>query len=330
MNRVINCNLKQRMVNYVRDNLIVVVMVILVVATVIVEPKYLSTQNIANIFSQFGPLSLVSLGMTCVILGGYIDLSVAGVINLVAVTTILLIGPLGQVPALVIGVLMGLIMGLITGAVIISSGAATQSDSMFLTFGMSTVYSALARIVSGGVTQQLSWIETDYSLFTCIGSGRIGIIPVSIIIFLICLLALTFFSKTYMGRSVYLTGGNKNAARLVGIPVKKTIMLMYIISGLMAAIGSIVLFTRVTIASPTLGVNFETNAILAVVLGGTALKGGKGSFLRTVLGVALVTMLSNCMNLMGVSTFMQTIMNGLVLVLAIWLDNRKDMKGVQS
>jgi ribose transport system permease protein len=95
----------------------------------------------------------------------------------------------------------------------------------------------------------------------------------------------------------------------------------------MAALGSIVLFSRVTSASPVIGANYETNAILAVVVGGTTLKGGNGSVLRTLLGVILVTLLSNCLNLLGVSTFQQAILSGVILMIAIWLDNRKELKG---
>ena len=87
--------------------------------------------------------------------------------------------------------------------------------------------------------------------------------------------------------------------------------------------GAVVLLSRVTTASPVLGKGFETNAILAVVVGGTTLKGGQGSVLRTVLGVALVTLLSNCMNFLGISIYMQTVLSGVILVIAIWLDNRK-------
>ena len=122
-----------------------------------------------------------------------------------------------------------------------------------------------------------------------------------------------------------MTGGNKTAAELAGIPIKRSIAFIYTISGLMTALGAIVLFSRVTAASPVIGKGYETNAILSVVVGGTTLVGGNGSVLRTVLGTTLVILLSNCMNLLGVSVYMQYMMRGAILILAIWLDNRKQL-----
>ena len=311
-----------------RDYLVMVTIILLVLITIILQPKFISMQNITNIMSQLGALSIVSLGMTFAIIGGFIDLSVAGIINLIAVITINLIEPFGQIPALIIALCLGALFGYINSTLISGSGATTMFDALFITFGMSTVYSALALIISGGSTQQMRWIKADTSIFQAIGSGTVGFVSVTVIIFICCLVLLhIFLNRTYRGRSIALTGGNKTAAILAGIPVKQSINLIFIISGIMAALGGIILFSRVTQASPVLGTNYETNAILAVVVGGTTLKGGKGSVLRTVLGVILVTLLSNCMNLLGISTYLQTVLSGVILMIAIWLDNRKELKG---
>ena len=129
----------------------------------------------------------------------------------------------------------------------------------------------------------MSWLKNSQSVFTAIGSGTLGVISVSFVMFLACMAVLFLFqTKTRRGRAVQLTGGNRVAAELAGIPVKRTVAMIYTISGLMAAVGSIVLFSRVTTASPLLGQGYATNAILAVVVGGTSLAGGKGSVLRTI------------------------------------------------
>lgn len=312
----------------IKEYLVLVAIVVLVVVTILVEPKFFSALNLTNIMRQFGPLSMVALGMTFVIIGGFIDLSVAGILSLVAVVTVALIEPLGQIPALLLGLLLGAFCGFLNSVIILSCGALTSAEALFITFGMSTVYGALALIFAGGVTQHMSWIKRDISLYEAIGQGSVGFLSISFIIFLVCLLVLYVFqSRTYMGRVIKLTGSNKTAARLSGAHVNQSIMVIYTISGLMTAIGAVMLFSRVTTASPVIGKNYETNAILAVVVGGTTLKGGEGSVLRTVLGVLLVTLLSNCMNLLGVSTYMQAILKGAVLIVAIWLDNRKDVQG---
>lgn len=315
----------ESLVSFFREYLVLAAIGLLVLVTAIVEPKFLSMGNITNIMRQFGPLIMVALGMTFVIIGGFIDLSVAGIMSLVAVVTLSLIEPLGQFPALVIGLLLGAFCGFFNSMLVLVSGAITQAEALFITFGMSVVYGGVALIYTGGVTDHMSYITRDYSAFTAIGTGTVGFFSVSFIIFLFVLLLLYVFqSKTYMGRTINLIGGNKTAARLSGISVGKSIMTIYTISGLMTALGAIVLFSRVTTASPVLGKNYETNAILAVVVGGTSLAGGKGSVIRTVLGTMLVILLANCMNLLGVSVFMQNVMKGIILILAIWLDSRKD------
>ena len=169
-------------------------------------------------------------------------------------------------------------------------------------------------------------IKTSKSMFETIGAGTVGPFSVSFVIFLVVLLLLWIFqTKTTEGRAISLTGGNKTAARLSGIRILRSIFVIYVICGLMTGVGAIVLFSRITTAAPVIGLGYETNAILAVVVGGTTLKGGKGSVLRTVMGVLLVILMSNCLNLLGVSTYLQVAVKGAILVLAIWLDNRKQV-----
>jgi ribose transport system permease protein len=308
-----------------KEYLVLVMLILLIVITMIVEPKFFTMPNLANIIRQFGPLSLVALGMTFVVFAGFIDLSIPGMFSLVTVVTVSLIDPIGQTPSLFVGLALGIAMGLLNSFMVLSCGALTLAEALFITFGMSTLYGALALIITGGTTPHMSWLKTDISLYQAIGKGSIGPISISFLIFLACLIVLyTFQSRTRMGRAVMLTGGNKEAAFLAGISVKRSVIFIFTICGLMTALAAIVLFSRVTTASPVSGLNYETNALLAVVVGGTPIKGGRGSVLRTVLGVFLVTLMSNCLNLLGASPYMQVILKGLILVLAIWLDNRKE------
>ena len=297
---------------------------LLVLVTIIVEPKFLSLANATNIMRQFGPLIMVALGMTFVIIGGFIDLSVSGIISLSAVVTLALINHVGQWAALGFGLSLGLLCGLLNSFLILASGAVTQAEGLFITFGMSVVYSGTALIFTGGATSHMSYIEKKYQIFSAIGNGTLGVFSVSFLIFL-CILAVLhlFQSKTFIGRSICLTGGNKTAAYLAGIPVNKSIMVVYAVSGLMSSLGAIVLFARVTTASPVMGQGYDLNAIMAVVVGGTSLAGGKGSVINTVLGTLLVILLSNCMNMLGVSVYMQNILKGVILMTVIWLDGKK-------
>lgn len=317
-------NVKERVSSFARDNLVLMTILILAVITAVMEPKFLSVANLGNLMNQFGPLSFVALGMTMAIIGGYIDLSVAGIVSLSAVFTISMIDVLGQAGALLAGMLAGAMMGLVNALIIVSCGALTQAKALFMTYGLSAVYSAVALLYTDGATQHMSHLNSSTTLFRTIGSGKVGFIPVSFILFFVLMFVLhIFLTKTKTGREICLTGANITATNLTGVPVKARVVLIYVLSGLLSAFGAIVLFSRITTASPLLGASYETNAILAVVVGGTSLAGGRGSVVRTMLGVLLVTLLSNCLNLLGVSTYLQSVFKGVILIVAIWIDRRR-------
>ena len=313
--------------NLLRNNPIYVAIALLVIVTSIVEPKFLTTGNFENIVRQFGTLIFAALGMTFVIMAGFIDLSIGGIISLVAVVTVTMIDPVGQGPAILIGVGIGLACGLINSGLILSSGALTQAESLFITFGMSLVYGAVALMYVQGVTQFLTYSESDISIFNAINSGTIGFLSVFTALAIVCFVILLIIERrTYMGRAVVLTGGNKTAARLAGIPISKSIVMIYAISGLLSAVGAVVLVSRVTLADPTMGTPYMTQAILAVVVGGTALAGGRGSVLWTVVGTFLLVLLNNCLNLLGVSSYIQFMVWGVILIIVIWLDTVKQAR----
>ncbi len=313
--------------DFLKNNPIYLAIALLVIVTTVVEPKFLTLNNFDNIIRQFGVLVFAALGMTFVIMAGFLDLSIGGIISLVAVVTVTMIDKVGQGPAILIGLSVGLGCGLLNSILIITSGALTQAESLFITFGKSLVYGAVALMYVQGVTQFLTYSETDISIFEAINSGQIGILSVAATMFLVALAVLVVIEKrTYMGRAVVLTGGNKVAARLAGIPISKTIVMIYAISGLLSAIGAVVLVSRVTLADPTMGTPYMTQAILAVVVGGTALVGGRGSVLWTVLGAFLLILLNNCLNLLGVSSYVQFMLWGVILIAVIWLDAVKQAR----
>jgi len=317
-------NTKERVKTFLQENLVLMTIVILVVATALIEPKFLTVANLGNLMNQFGPLSFVALGMTITIIGGYIDLSVAGIVSLSAVFTISMVDVLGQTGALLAGLAAGALMGLLNALVVVSCGALTQAKALFMTYALSAVYSAAALLYTDGATQHMSHLTSPTTLFKGIGSGKAGFIPVSFLLFFVIMFVLhLFLTRTQTGREVQLTGANITATDMVGVPVKKRVALVYVLSGVLSAFGAIVLFSRITTASPLLGANYETNAILAVVVGGTSLAGGRGSVIRTMLGVMLVTLLSNCLNLLGISTYIQSVCKGIILIIAIWIDRRR-------
>ena len=312
-------------VKFLQQNLVLIGIVILIIVTAIVNPKFLGAANLTNVMRQLGALPFVALGMTFVITGGFIDLSVVGIISLSAVATVAMINPLGQVGAIIFGIVLGGLMGYLNGTILTACGAMTQAEVLFITYGMSTVYQAVGLLFTNAETLRLARSTKPITIFTTL-SSTVWIVPVVLIVFVVLLVAMHFFlNKTLAGRSVSLMGGNKDAAYLCGFNVKRTMRMVYTINGLMSALAAIALVSRVTTATATCGTGYETDAILCVVVGGTTLKGGKGRVLRTMLGVVLITLLGNCMNMLGLSTYMQTVMRGAVLVIAIWLDNRREL-----
>ncbi len=172
--------LNNRLVHIFREYAIVVAIIVLALVTAVVEPKFLSAGNLTNIMRQFGPLIMVALGMTFVIIAGFIDLSVGGIMSLVAVVTISLVEPLGQIPALIVGIMFGAACGGLNSLIVLISGAITQAEALFITYGMWVVYRAIALIYTGGQTKHLHYMSEDghevsTSVFTAIGKGTVGI-----------------------------------------------------------------------------------------------------------------------------------------------------------
>ena len=300
-------------VKFLQENLVSIGIILLMVVTAVINPTFISASNLTNVLRQLGALPFVALGMTFVIIGGFIDLSVPGILSLTAVVAVTLVDPLGQVGAIVVALLLGAALGYLNGVVLTGSG------------GMSSVFMAIGLLFTNAETLRLMRSTKPITIFETL-SSTVGIVPVIVIVFVVLLVVMhIFLNKTLAGRSVTLLGGNKDAAYLCGFNTKRAMRMIYSINGLFAAMGAIALVSRVTTATATCGTGYETNAILCVVVGGTSLKGGKGSVLRTMLGVILITLLGNCMNLLGLSTYMQSIMRGAVLVIAIWLDNRREL-----
>ena len=316
---------RTQIINFLMEYLVLIGIVLLVVVTAILEPRFLTPQNFTNLMRQFGPLSFIALGMTFIIIGGFIDLSVPGMISLVAMVTLLLIDPIGEFPAIILGLGLGVVLGSLNGTILANVGATTQAKALFITFGMSQIFRAFALIITGGFS--INWatfIAHPMPITQAIGTGMIGPLSISFVVFLVFLVALYILqTKTTIGRSITYTGGNIVAAELAGIPTKRTMIFIYALGGLMVAVGTLVLVSRVSVTVPAIGNNFERDAIMAVVVGGTSLTGGRGSVIRTVMGVSLVILMSNCMNLLGVPTHMQEVLRGAILVLAIWLDHRR-------
>ena len=292
-----------------------IALVIVSVGLAVLSPDFLTMGNLLNVMRQVSINALIAFGMTLVILLGGIDLSVGSILALSSVTIATLIqSGLDPLLATLLGVLGGAARGVANGLVMIESKVAP----FIATLASMTILRGLSLVVSGG--SPITGFNSD--LFSLLGGGYVaGLIPVPVVWMLVMFGLFAFLlKKTVFGRHVYATGGNEEAARLSGVKVDRIKVWVYTLSGAMSAMAGVILTSRLNSAQPTAGTGYELDAIAAVVLGGTSLTGGRGWIFGTLMGALLIGVLNNGLNLLGVSSFYQQVIKGVVILLAVLID----------
>lgn len=304
----------------VRFNLLIIFIVLFVVAA-IVAPEFLSAQNLANLLQQSSLIGIVAIGMTLVILTAGIDLSVGSVAALGGMLVAILIG--FGIPWL-IALLLAIAGGAAIGAVMGSLSAYLRLPAFMVTLAALQSVRGLTYLTTNG-TPTTSEIPMGLRF---LGAGSVGPVPtVGIIFILVTLIAAFILQRTTYGEYIFAVGSNMDAARLSGLPVKLILTSVYVISGALAAFAGVLLTARLTIGQPTANQGLELDAIAAVVLGGTSLFGGKGGVFGTFIAVLLLSVLRNLFNLLGLSSFFQMVVTGVILVAALILNHVLDNKG---
>jgi len=292
-----------------------IALVLVSVGLAVLSPDFLTVANLLNVMRQVSINALIAFGMTLVILLGGIDLSVGSILALssVGIATLIQSG-VSPLLATLLGVLGGGLMGLLNGLVV-SKGKVAP---FIATLASMTILRGLALVVSGG--SPITGFDSD--LFSMLGGGYVaGLIPIPVVWMLLMFGLFAFLlKKTVFGRHVYATGGNEEAARLSGVKVDQIKLWVYTLSGAMSAMAGVVLTSRLNSAQPTAGSGYELDAIAAVVLGGTSLTGGRGWIFGTLMGALLIGVLNNGLNLLGVSSFYQQVIKGVVILLAVLID----------
>lgn len=277
-----------------------------------INPNFWSVINLSNVSRQISILAIISIGQTFAILSAGIDLSMGSLLALVSVVCAQSMLEFGLVGGIVAGVLAGCLVGLVNGVLI----AKARVPPFIATLGMLVAARGLALTLSGGMP--IAGLPHE---FMVIGAGYWGAVPIPAVIAAVAF-AIGFFvlSRTRFGRYVYAIGSNEEAAVLSGINVAKYKVLVYVISGFFAGIAGVVLTSRVISGQPTLGEVQELYAIAAVVIGGGKITGGVGGLGRTLMGVLVLGMLSNGLNLIQVSSYVQNIVVGAIIVIAVYID----------
>ncbi|TFB47822.1 ABC transporter permease [Cryobacterium tagatosivorans] len=288
------------------------VLVALFVLFSVLAPNFAEVTNFTNVARQVAVLALIATAQTVVILTAGIDLSVGSVVALASVLTA--IGLREGNPTL--GIAMALGAGLLVGAVNGAIIGFTSVAPFIVTLGMLSIVSGTALTITNGDPI----FELPDSWFFNLGIGFVGPVPIPVIIAAVVFaLIWILLYRTRMGIHVYAVGGNEQAANLAGIAVARTKLQVYMLSGLCAALGGVILTARVHSGQPLLGQGMELNAVAAVVIGGTSLFGGRGRLIGTIYGVLLVGIVSNGLDLLGISTFIQRIVIGAATIGAVLL-----------
>ncbi|QBP42654.1 ABC transporter permease [Paenisporosarcina antarctica] len=295
-----------------------IVLLVLVLIISFMNPKFLSMYNILNIFRQVSINGLIAFGMTFVILTGGIDLSVGAILGLSGMILGLLIASgtpdIIAIPAvLIIGALLGLFNGFFISKV--------KLQAFIVTLATMTMFRGVTMIMSDGIPAM--GITANSPILDFFSQGSVMGIPFPMIIFIVVLIILLIvLQNTVFGRGVYAIGGNEEVARLSSMPTNRIKTMVYVISGAMSALAGVILTSRLSSSQPTAGMGFELDAIAAVVIGGTSLAGGKGRLFGTFIGVLIIGVLNNGLNIIGVSAFFQQFIKGLVILLAVLLDRK--------
>ncbi len=294
---------------------IIIAFLLLCVALTFLNKYFLTPENISNILLQTSINGILAMGMTLVILTGGIDLSVGSVLafsSIVAATFVTGDNPQSPLVALLVGILTGAVLGLINGCII----AYLKIPSFVATLGMLSVARGLTYAYTGGMP-----VPNLSESFLNLGEGFFFGVPMPVLIFLLIFAILwVVLNHTTYGRSVYAVGGNVKSARTAGIATKPVIASVYVIAGLLAGLGGLILTARTSSALPQAGVSYELDAIAAVVIGGTSLSGGVGSIAGTLLGALIIGTINNGLDLLGVSSAYQQIVKGCIIVVAVLLD----------
>ncbi len=304
--------------------ILIVIIAAICVVTAVVNPRFLRIQNIINIFQQISILGIVASGVGMLLVAGQVDISVGTQVSFMGVFLAMVIQkmmglPDGNVPAwqaslaipaAVLGTfVVGFLLGLLNGIIVVKS----KASSFIITLGFQVVYSGAALLLSGGASYML------FGKFELLGRGRImGILPVAILFFLgMIVIAYVVLRYLKYGRFLYAIGGNKKAAYVSGIKTDRITVQAYIVVGLCNALAAIILISRVGSALATTGDSYALDSLAAVIVGGVALSGGKGTALNIFLGVVLIGLIGNALIIMNVNPYMRQVVLGVIIIAAV-------------
>lgn len=305
---------ENKLTNLMKGQAIWVVFIVLCIGFTIANPRFITATNLLIMLRQVAVWGIASVGMTFVILLGDIDLATGSIITFVNVLCSYLMVHMGVPMALAIIVTLAAstLIGVLNGFMVSTIGI----PALIATFATQTAFSGIALIICDG--QPINGFTESFKVF---GQGKIGPVPVPVIIMILCFaLGAFILNKTYFGRYFYAVGGNIEAARLSGIRTGRVKYLVFALSGFFAGLAGLVLLSRVNSGMGNAGLGYEFKVITCVVLGGVSVSGGSGRMSGVVAGTFIISALNNGMVLINLNSWVQNIVLGIVLVLAVGFD----------
>ncbi|ADV49876.1 ABC transporter permease [Cellulophaga sp. E16_2] len=290
------------------------IFLILVLFSALISDVFFTSVNLSNLLKQVSGIGIISIGMLIVILTGGIDLSVGSMVALLAVAFAILV----NIFALPIAILMTIVIGFGLGSVAGYLVAYQKMAPFIATLALMTIARGMGFIYSKGSPVTF---KTYGGLFMSdfANNSFLGIPNIAIVFFIIVAGAFVMLRYNVFGRIVIAIGSNEEASRLSGIKVNKYKFLVYAISGSLAAISAIIVASRTNLGSPNMGMAWELDAIAAVVIGGASLNGGRGSAINTLMGVLILGLISNILNLLNVPSYPQQVVKGGIIIFAVLL-----------
>lgn len=303
---------RRKLIEGFRDQAILVVLILIAVVMSIVSDNFFNLTNIFNIIKQVSILGIMACGMTIVVIGGGIDLSIGSILSLCIVVATKM-QAFGYAVSVLMGFAVGICCGLINGLLI----GKVRANAILVTLANLTLFQAATYIYVGGMNVP----GKTTGIYAFVGRGSVLGIPTIILALLVVLLvAGIVLGKTRYGRKLYATGLNPAAAIASGIRTSNIILSTYVFLGITAAIAALILTSRLGRAHPTVGAPYLFDVITAVVLGGTSLSGGVGSIYKTTIGFLFIGELNNSMVLLGIPSTYQQMIKGIVLIAAVLYD----------
>ncbi len=307
--------MKEKTLYILKSQTNIIILVVLVAILSLTIPNFGQVANFINILKSIAFISIISCGMTLVVIGGGLDLSVGSTFSLCAILSIVMLNRYNTVLAIIVPIAAGIIVGIINGYI----SSRFNLSSIIVTLGMLSVIGGFTYFIVNGGTQ----VGVPNGTFEKISKLSVFRIPIYVWVFIfLAILFEILLKKTTFGRNLVLIGTNPEAAKIVGINTTLIRTISFVICGFSVSIAAILLSSRLVTAAPSAGAGYEFDVITALVIGGVSLTGGKGNIYNTIIGAILLGVIINALQLTNVPFAFQAITKGLLIILAITLDTR--------